>query len=239
MMTNNIMNTIKVFGHEYDWDLDTTMICLMILQIIVVILMVVIFAIIIRKVMKIRKQIKEASLQEQTAKPVEEYRKLINITLDTDMVQKEFFTGDKFNSEGLIVIAHYNKAPFTELIVDYELQEPDLSVEGKPTAIVTYRGLEAAYAISVLQGATPVVEETTPVTQTEETSTTVVEENVPVEQVEEVEDNVAVTNEEPVTEVASEEEVTDKPVVMVNTSNQTHHNKRRYRRIILVKRKKY
>lgn len=146
----NITNAIKIFGHEFDWDANSTMFWLMVIQIVVLVLMLVIFIILISKILSIKKNMrtKEEPKKEKPA-PAKEIRRLINITLDTDVVQKEFDIGEEFNSEGLVVMANYNMAPFTDIVTDFEVSSPNMDEEGKPTVIVSYRGLQAAYAISV------------------------------------------------------------------------------------------
>ncbi len=83
---------------------------------------------------------------EPVAEPV---RTLLSVTLDTSMVQREFRVGEEFNFEGLVVTANYNLEPTSEPVTDYTVEQPDMSVEGKPSVVVTYGDKTAVYAISV------------------------------------------------------------------------------------------
>ena len=85
----------------------------------------------------------------------EEARKVTNITLETGIVQREFFAGDEFNCEGLIVLAHYNKPPYVEMANSFRVQVPDMIDEGKKAVNVYYGSFAASYGISIL----PVPEE--------------------------------------------------------------------------------
>lgn len=107
--------------------------------------------------------------------PAEKPRQAISITLDTQVVKRDFRVGEKFDSSGLIVTVHYNDEPYEQTLQDFvivthelikkleregktpddllgcRIYEPDLSVAGKPVVTVNYMGQIAAYAISVTE----------------------------------------------------------------------------------------
>ncbi len=100
------------------------------------------------------------NIMEPAQLPAEEpapERELLSIALDTTVVQREFFVGDTFNSDGLIVTANYSGEPLSEQVTEYEIVAPDMSEEGKPTVTVKYGDKTAVYAISV--AAVPAEEE--------------------------------------------------------------------------------
>lgn len=76
-------------------------------------------------------------------------RKFIGITLDTTAVQREFTVGDEFNSNGLIVTAHYDGEPFTETVMDYEVLPVDMNQIGNPVVLVNYEGKRVGYQLTI------------------------------------------------------------------------------------------
>lgn len=142
----NIINTIKVFGHELDWDLNTTLFWFIVAQTILLILIIILFIILLKKLISSRNN-KENKPTEVL--DLENHRHLVSISLDTNMVQREFDVGEEFNSDGLIVTANYDEEPLTEIVSDYEVHMPIMNKEGKPLVAVTYKDVVSAYAISV------------------------------------------------------------------------------------------
>lgn len=114
----------------------------------------------------------------------EEPRHVTSISLDTQVVRREFKVGEKFDPSGLIVTAHYSDEPYDVTLQEFvvvtpelikklaredktpedllgcRIYVPDLSVEGRPTVNVSFMDQTAAYAISVVEPV--VVEEPTP-----------------------------------------------------------------------------
>lgn len=102
-------------------------------------------------------------------------RRLIGISLDTEIVRRKYLVGEKFDPSGLIVTAHFSGRPYEQTLKEFtivtpELIEqlaregkkpedlegcliyaPNLFVEGKPTVTVAYGDQIAAYAISVTE----------------------------------------------------------------------------------------
>ncbi len=161
----NVLNTIKIFGLEIDWPMETALFWLLIAQVVLVIFMVIVFAILILRVRKGTTQVVVQSDEE---------RKLVGIELDTSLAPREFLVGEEFSCEGLLVTAHFNQDPYSEILHEItvltpeKLQElmqdnkkiedlegcvvyvPKLDEEGKPTVTVAYKGKTAVYAVSVV-----------------------------------------------------------------------------------------
>lgn len=77
--------------------------------------------------------------------------KLVNIEVNTDNVIKEFYVGEVFSYNGLVVTAHYSDGSATPLEVgDYTISTPDMTTTGKKTVTVTYEGATATYEITVM-----------------------------------------------------------------------------------------
>lgn len=81
--------------------------------------------------------------------PQETDRELLYISLNTDNVQKEYLVGDAINHDGLVVVGHFNKAPFEENILDYSVLTPDTNKESKPTVTVSYQDKTVGYQIAI------------------------------------------------------------------------------------------
>lgn len=112
-------------------------------------------------------------LSKRRKTPEEKTRQAVSITLDTQIVRREFKVGESFDPSGLIVTAHFNDEPYEETVQEFtvvtpelikklardgktpedimgcRIYAPDLSVEGKPSVKVAYLNQTAAYAISV------------------------------------------------------------------------------------------
>ena len=110
--------------------------------------------------------------------PVEKPRQPIGITLDTEIVRREFRVGEKFDPSGLIVTVHYSDDPLELTLHEFtvvtpelvkqlahegktpddllgcRIYAPDLSVEGRPTVTVSFLNQTAAYAVSVVESLT-------------------------------------------------------------------------------------
>lgn len=98
-----------------------------------------------------------------------EVRKLVGITLDTAVVQREFTVGDKFNCDGLVVQAAYNLDPTSDNIVDFVVLteekleaaksngalngcyvvKPAMNEVGKKNITVVYQNQTAVYSIAI------------------------------------------------------------------------------------------
>lgn len=64
---------------------------------------------------------------------------LSKITLDTANVKKQFEVGEEFNSDGLVVTAHYTlSGSKTVKVIDCDIPTPDLSSVGTKTVTVSY-----------------------------------------------------------------------------------------------------
>ena len=62
---------------------------------------------------------------------------LTGITLNTDNVKKDFFVGDAFTSDGLVVTAAYSNCD-SKVVTPVSISTPDMSTVGKKTVTVTY-----------------------------------------------------------------------------------------------------
>ena len=90
-----------------------------------------------------------------------EERRLLSITLDTEIVKREFQLGEQFDASGIIVTAHYNMEPNAERVTGFDVTPPDMTVAGKFLVTVSFAGMSAVYAISIVDpnaAPTPVVE---------------------------------------------------------------------------------
>ena len=96
-------------------------------------------------------------------------RRLVGITLDTQIVQREFEVGEEFDCTGLIVQAAYNLEPTSESVSDYivlseehfeevksqgELNacyvvKPDMYQAGKTAVTVIYQDKIARYSVAI------------------------------------------------------------------------------------------
>lgn len=63
--------------------------------------------------------------------------KLTEIALDTSKVKKNFFVGDTFTSEGLIVTARYDNGT-SKTVTPSEITKPDMSTPGAKTVTVSF-----------------------------------------------------------------------------------------------------
>ncbi len=165
------LNAIEIFGQVIDWPMETALFWLLVAQVALVIFMVIVFAILILRVKKNPTQVVVQSDEE---------RALVGIELDTSLAPREFAIGEEFSCEGLLVTAHYNKDPYSEILHEITLLTPEkleelmqdnkkiedlegcvvyvpkLDVEGKPTVTVAYKGKTAVYAVNVVTEHAPV-----------------------------------------------------------------------------------
>lgn len=74
--------------------------------------------------------------------------KLIGITLNTEKAQTEFFVGDAFTYNGLVVTANYSKSE-SQMVADFTISRPDMTTVGNKTVTVTYMDMTADYQITV------------------------------------------------------------------------------------------
>ncbi len=99
----------------------------------------------------------------------EDDREPVGITIDVEVVQREFNVGDEFNCDGLLITANFDKDPLTESIVDYSIVDeelfhriasaseiagcyvvkPDMKQPGKKAVSVRYEKFTAYYTIAV------------------------------------------------------------------------------------------
>lgn len=106
-----------------------------------------------------------------------ERRRLVGITVDADVVRREYTVGEKFDPSGLIIRALYSVTPFEITIKDFTVvtpeligdlaregkkpedlggclvYAPDLSATGKPVVTVAYKDQTAVFAVSVVKPA--------------------------------------------------------------------------------------
>ena len=83
---------------------------------------------------------------------------LTHITVNTDGAKTEYYVGDEFSYQGIVVTAHYSDGSFSEVTL-YDVDDPDMSVEGVKTITVTYLDKKATYEITVEQRPTDVFAE--------------------------------------------------------------------------------
>ena len=102
------LNAIQIFGKTINWPMETALFWLLIAQVALVIFMVVVFAILIRRV---KRGSTRVVVQDR-----EEERTLVGIELDTSLVTREFAIGEEFSCDGLVITAHYNKDPYSEIL---------------------------------------------------------------------------------------------------------------------------
>ncbi len=82
---------------------------------------------------------------------IERKRTLVGIELDLSIVRREFVLGERFYSDGLIVVATYDVAPFNERVSDYQVDVPDMETEGQHVVTVKYLDASAIYTITVIK----------------------------------------------------------------------------------------
>ncbi len=123
----------------------------------------------------------EEAEEEVVAEPEIAERNLVGITLDIDLVKREFTAGDEFDCDGLTVNAEYDSDPVNETITEFSVVDqqlydrltaenelvgcfvikPDMSEAGEKTVTVRLGSeQEATYTIAVEEA--PVVEEEQP-----------------------------------------------------------------------------
>ena len=74
---------------------------------------------------------------------------LSGIELDTTLAKTEYYIGDTFTYDGLVVTAYYDDE--TEEIIDtYDIESPDMSTRGEKTVTVTYSSVSSSYTIDVV-----------------------------------------------------------------------------------------
>ena len=100
----NLLNTIVLFGKEFNWPLENALFWLLIAQVALILFIVIVFAVLIKRVGK----------SEVVVDTKPEERSLQGITLDTSMAQRNFAVGEDFNCDGLAVTANYNRDPVSE-----------------------------------------------------------------------------------------------------------------------------
>ena len=86
-------------------------------------------------------------------------RELISLTVNTEHVRRNFYVGDEFNHDGLIVNAHFNREPFKEQVSEFSVVAPDMSKVGSPTVVVMYKERESSYVIHLRENPSAVAEE--------------------------------------------------------------------------------
>lgn len=159
MIMSNLLNTIVLFGKEFDWTLENALFWLLIVQVALIMFMVLVFAVLLKRVGHNRITV--------NSKPEE--RTLQGISLDLEMVKRNFAVGEAFDCGGLLISATYNLAPTSEIISDYAVitqdqldalskggaidgcfvVAPDTSAEGKVSVVVHYHGEQTAYVVEV------------------------------------------------------------------------------------------
>ncbi len=157
----NLLNTIVLFGKEFNWPLENALFWLLIAQVALILFIVIVFAVLIKRVGK----------SEVVVDTKPEERSLQGITLDTSMAQRNFAVSEDFNCDGLAVTANYNLDPVSEpvhviAVITHEqydslqksgeveecyIVKPDTSKGGKIAVTVNYRGKQAMYYVAVGQ----------------------------------------------------------------------------------------
>ena len=115
------LNTIEIFGKSVDWSMETALFWLLIAQVALIIFMVVVFAILVRRVTK--------NPAPVVIRGEEKERALVGIELDTSLAPREFVIGEEFSCEGLLITAHYNKDPYSEILHEITLLTPEKLAE--------------------------------------------------------------------------------------------------------------
>lgn len=73
---------------------------------------------------------------------------LERIEVNADQAKKEFYVGDAFTSNGIVVTAYYSDES-SEVVTNYTVSQPDMSKAGQKTVTVTYQEMTAQYTITV------------------------------------------------------------------------------------------
>lgn len=124
--------TIKVFGYEIPWEIDTALFWLYALEVLISLLMIVLLLILIFKKNKKRE------------------RKLLYMKINTEEVKKVFEYNEVFSSEGLVLECKYNLKPKKEKIKEgFEIEIPNMEEEGEHFVKVHYKSFEEIYKINV------------------------------------------------------------------------------------------
>lgn len=76
-------------------------------------------------------------------------RELLGITIDTENVIKEYKAGEKFNADGLVVTANFSLEPFTEEVINYQIQSVDMYQIGIQDIFVNYENRSANFKITI------------------------------------------------------------------------------------------
>ena len=169
----NILNTVEFFGKILDWSEKNVKVFLIVLQAIILLFVILLIILLIVRRSKATDKTTEAVATtefvyvQEPQVPVE--RVLMGISLDLEVVQREFKVDEEFNCSGLVVRAEYNLEPTLESLVDYvvvdsetyELLEkediidvvyiikPDMSEDGKKIVTVRYENHAQLYTIDV------------------------------------------------------------------------------------------
>ena len=176
---SNLINAVVIFGHVLSWDQNRTAIILIIIQALLIIVAVALILYVL-----LRRRYRNATAGVGTTQEVVYVnepgeRAIIGLSLDLEVVQRDFAAGDDFSCAGLVVRADYNIAPTTETLVDYTVIDNDTYVRlekrnkatgvyvikpymyrpGKKIVTIKYNGFSAAYTISVTERSAQPVEE--------------------------------------------------------------------------------
>ncbi len=96
------------------------------------------------------------------AAPAPVKRTLVGISVDASLVRREFYVGDEFECEGLIVMAHFNTAPYTVQASKFRIAPPDMMNAGKKAVLVMVDKEYALYGINVMEEPAEETEEEAP-----------------------------------------------------------------------------
>ena len=73
-----------------------------------------------------------------------------SISVDATNVQKTFYQGDEFTSEGLAVVVRYDDGTTSTITSGFNVTEPDMTETGEKDVVVTYSEKQDSYKITVL-----------------------------------------------------------------------------------------
>ena len=92
-----------------------------------------------------------AQPQGYAAAPQEQLgpRQMVSLQISAEHARRDFFVGDNFSYDGLMVTAIYNREPVREQVYNFTVVPPDMSRPGNPTVVVMCQDRASSYTISV------------------------------------------------------------------------------------------
>ena len=76
-------------------------------------------------------------------------RQMVSLQISAEHARRDFFVGDNFVYDGLMVTAIYNREPVREQVYNFTVVPPDMSRPGNPTVVVMCQDRASSYTISV------------------------------------------------------------------------------------------